>query len=168
MLKEPAIRNIDKLFDLYSGSHQDPANRVIHWICIPFTTFGLLGLVWSIPFPHLEFLGKYNGFINWASFLIALSIYYYYRLSPVLSYGMLLIVFGFSALIVSLEKLEANSGWPQVWEICLGVFILALAGQIIGHKIEGRRTSLATELKFLIDGPFWLMHFLFKKAGIRY
>ena len=167
-MPKQVIRPIDQLFAKYSESHQNPTNKLIHWICVPLITFSLLGLIWAIPFPHLDFLGKYNGFINWASFLIAFAIYYYYRLSPVISYGMLLFVFVASFGIVSLEKLHNNSGWPEMWQVCLVIFILAWIGQFWGHKIEGRKPSFLDDLKFLLVGPAWLLHFICKKAGLRY
>ncbi len=168
MPKQVAKRPVDAYFNKYSESHQNHTNELIHWICVPLIVFSLFGLVWSIPFPHIEFLGKYNGFINWASFLIAFAIYYYYKLSPVLSYGMLLIIFAFSAAIVGLEKLHSNNGWPAVWQVCLAIFVLSWVGQFIGHKIEGKKPSFFDDIKFLLIGPIWLLHFVFKQAGIRY
>ena len=141
MIKQEALRPVDKLFAKFSESHQNPTNKLIHWICVPLITFSLLGLVWAIPFPHMDFLGKYNGFVNWASFLIGFSIYYYYRLSPVISYGMLLFVFAASAGIVALEKLHNNAGWPEMWQVCLIIFVLAWIGQFWGHKIEGKKSN---------------------------
>lgn len=162
-----AKREVDVLFDKYAESHQNHSNEVIHWICVPLIVFSLLGLVWAIPFPHLEFLGKYNGFINWASFLIAFSIYYYYRLSPVMSYLMLLLIFAMSYLIVQLERVEAAGG-PSLWLVCLVIFVLAWVGQFIGHKIEGKKPSFLQDVKFLLIGPIWLLHFICNKIGLRY
>ena len=161
-------RPIDLYFDKYAESHQNHTNEVIHWICVPLIVFSLFGLVWAIPFPHLEFLGKYNGFVNWASFLIAFAIYYYYKLSPVLSYVMLLIIMIFSAGIVGLEKLHNINGWPKMWQVCLIIFVISWIGQFIGHKIEGKKPSFFDDIKFLLIGPIWLLHFVFKKVGIRY
>lgn len=161
-------RPIDVYLGAYADSHQHSTNKLIHWICVPLITFSLLGLVWAIPFPQLAFLGKYNTFINWASFLIAFAVYYYYRLSVSLSYAMLLIVFTFSGAIVGLEQLEKLPGWPAMWHICLFIFILAWIGQFIGHKIEGKKPSFLQDLKFLLIGPVWLLHFLFKKVRIPY
>lgn len=158
---------VDMLFDKYAESHQNHTNETIHWICVPLIVFSLLGLVWAIPFPHLEFLGRYNGYINWASFLIAFSVYYYYRLSPVMSYLMLLLIFGMSILIVQLEKVEAAGG-PALWLVCLVIFVLAWIGQFIGHKIEGKKPSFLEDVKFLLIGPIWLLHFICKKVGLRY
>ena len=160
-------RPVDVYFDKYQESHNNPTNEIIHWICVPLIIFSLMGLVWSIPFPHLEFLGRYNGFVNWASFLIAFSIYYYYRLSPILSYFMLLIIVLFSYGIVSLEKWE-TAGGPAVWLVCLIIFIAAWIGQFIGHKIEGKKPSFLDDVKFLLIGPIWLLHFICRKLGLRY
>jgi len=166
-MKATPKSELDILFDKYAESHQNPTNKLIHWICVPLIVFSILGLVWTIPFPHLEFLGKYNGFVNWASFLIAFSIYYYYRLSPVMSYFMLLSVFVMSFLIVQLEKVEASGG-PAVWLVCAVIFVLAWIGQFIGHKIEGKKPSFLDDVKFLLIGPIWLIHFICNKIGVRY
>lgn len=160
-------RKVDVLFDEYALSHQHPSNKLIHWVCVPLIIFSLIGLVWSIPFPHLEFLGRYNGFVNWASFLIAFSGYYYYRLSPVLSYMMILLVFILALGIVQLEKWEIAGG-PAVWLVCAVIFMLSWAGQFIGHKIEGRKPSFLQDVKFLLIGPIWLLHFICKKTGLSY
>jgi uncharacterized membrane protein YGL010W len=168
MQKQAESRPVDVYFDKYSESHQNHTNEIIHWICVPAIVFSLFGLVWAIPFPYLEFLGKYNGYVNWASFLIAFAIYYYYKLSPVLSYFMLLLIMFFSAGIVSLEKMHNTAGWPQMWQVCLGIFVASWIGQFIGHKIEGKKPSFFDDIKFLLIGPIWLLHFVLKKAGIRY
>ena len=168
MQKQAESRPVDVYFDKYSESHQNHTNEIIHWICVPAIVFSLFGLVWAIPFPYIEFLGKYNGFVNWASFLIAFAIYYYYRLSPVLSYFMLLLIMFFSAGIVSLEKMHNTAGWPQMWQVCLGIFVIAWIGQFIGHKIEGKKPSFFDDVKFLLIGPIWLLHFILKKAKIKY
>lgn len=165
--KSEPKRPVDIYFDKYQESHNNETNEIIHWICVPLIIFSLLGLVWSIPFPHLNFLGKYNGFVNWASFIIAFSIYYYYRLSPVLSYMMLLLVVLMSWGIVSIEAWEKTGG-PALWLVSLIIFILAWAGQFIGHKIEGKKPSFLDDVKFLLIGPIWLLHFICLKVGIKY
>jgi uncharacterized membrane protein YGL010W len=81
---------------------------------------------------------------------------------------MLLAIFVFSGIIVGLEKAHKNEGWPEMWHLCLVVFVLAWIGQFIGHKIEGKKPSFLDDLKFLLIGPIWLLHFLFKKIGLRY
>jgi uncharacterized membrane protein YGL010W len=160
-------RPVDIYFDKYAESHQNPTNKLIHWICVPLIVFSLFGLIWAIPFPYIKFLGRYNGFLNWASFLIAFSCYYYYKLSPVLSYLMLIVLFAFSYIIIELATLQKTGG-PALWQICLAIFVLSWIGQFIGHKIEGKKPSFLDDIKFLLIGPIWLLHFILKKFSIRY
>ncbi|MEJ2883068.1 Mpo1 family 2-hydroxy fatty acid dioxygenase [Pedobacter sp. GR22-6] len=160
-------KEVDVLFDKYAESHQNPSNELIHWVCVPLIVFSLLGLVWAIPFPRFAFLGKYADYLNWASFLIAFAVYYYYRLSPVMSYMMLILICIMSFGIVSIEQ-WANSGGPAMWLVFTLIFVLAWIGQFIGHKIEGKKPSFLDDVKFLLIGPIWLLHFICKKAGIRY
>jgi len=160
-------KQVDILFDKYAESHQNPQNKLIHWICVPLIVFSLVGLVWAIPFPYIKMLGKYNGTFNWASFLIAFSIYYYYKLSPVLSYFMLIIVMLFCYAVTLLDQWQ-HAGGPMLWQSCLVVFVLSWVGQFIGHKIEGKKPSFLDDVKFLLIGPIWLLHFLLKKWGVKY
>jgi len=155
-------RPLDILLDEYASFHTNATNRVINYICIPLVSFGILAFVWSIPFPQIAFLGKYNGFINWASFLIAFVIYYYLRFSPLLSYAILFVLAGFSYLIVSLEKnvVLAQAG--------LLLFVIGNIGQLIGYKKEGRRPVFAQDFKFMLIAPMWLLTLLLKRFGIKY
>lgn len=158
------FRPIDKVISEYPAS--SITNQTLHFVAIPLILFGLLGLIWTLPFPHLSFLGKYNGFVNWASFVIAFSIYYYYRLSPVISYGVLLLVFAFSAGIVSLEKWQ-NKGGPALGVICLIVLILGLALQFFAMDRKSPGGNSALSPKNILISPFWLFYSIFKKAGLK-
>ncbi len=162
-----ASRPVDIYFAKYTESHQNPTNKLIHWICVPLIVFSLFGLLWAIPFPYLKFLGSYNGYFNWASFLIAFSIYYYYKLSPVLSYFMLLIVMAFSFGVIELADWQ-KAGGPALWLVCLIIFAISWVGQFIGHNIEGKKPSFLDDIKFLLIGPIWLLHFILKKFSVKY
>ena len=160
-------RTIDVLFDKYSENHQNSTNKIIHWICVPLIVFSIIGLVSAIPFPYIGFLGKYNMYINWFSLLMAACIYYYLKLSPILSY-LMLFFFGICYFfVIQLEYIEKQGGMA-LWQSSLVIFVLAWIGQFIGHKIEGKKPSFFDDLKFLLIGPIWLMHFGLKKLKIRY
>jgi uncharacterized membrane protein YGL010W len=161
-------RPIDVLFDKYGESHQDSTNKLIHWVCVPLIVFSLLGLIWLIPFPRLEFLGPYNTFINWASLLIAAAMYYYYTLSRPLFFLMIWVIALISFGVVRIELWERDGGGPQAWIVFVSIFVLAWIGQFIGHKIEGKKPSFFDDLRFLLIGPLWLLHFICKKVGIAY
>lgn len=160
-------KQIDILFDTYAESHQNSSNKLIHCVCVPLIVFSLLGLLWQIPFPHLEFLGRYNGYFNWASFLIAFAMYYYFTLSRVLFFIMIWIILALSYAIVKIEQ-AYGLGSKKAIAIYIAVFILSWIGQFIGHKIEGKKPSFLNDVKFLLIGPIWLLHFICKKINLKY
>ena len=156
------LRPVDALLDEYTSFHTLKTARILNYFCIPMVSFGILAFTWSIPFPHVDFLGKYNGFINWASFLIAFIIYYYLRLSPLLSYIMLFCLAGFSYIIVLLEK---NVVLPQIG---LLLFLLGNISQLIRFNSEGSEPTFAQRFKFMLIGPMWLFSLILRKFKIRY
>jgi uncharacterized membrane protein YGL010W len=80
---------------------------------------------------------------------------------------MLLMLMIFSLGIIELAAWQ-KAGGPALWLVCLVVFVISWAGQFIGHKIEGKKPSFLDDLKFLLIGPIWLLHFILKKFSIRY
>jgi uncharacterized membrane protein YGL010W len=48
----------------------------------------------------------------------------------------------------------------------VAVFVLAWIGQFIGHRIEGPRPSFLEDVKFLLVGPAWLLHSVYRRVGI--
>lgn len=157
---------LGKILSQFSASHSTAVNKLIHYITIPLVSFSVLALVWAIPFPFLSFLGRYNGFVNWASILIGIAVYYYYRVSPLLSYGILLLIFAFSAFIVALEKFHNQGDGPEMHIIPLLILLPALLAQVAGHRTEKTIPSVSSSLQSLMDGPLWLMNALFKKLGL--
>ena len=37
------MRKVDELFERYGESHRNPANKAIHWICVPLIVFSVIG-----------------------------------------------------------------------------------------------------------------------------
>jgi uncharacterized membrane protein YGL010W len=122
-------------------------------------------LVFSIPSgfiaAQLPFLGD---FANWATLTLFLVLIYYISLSPALTLGMLL----FSALCLGLANYLALTFPGMLAYISLAVFVVAWIVQFYGHKIEGKKPSFLKDVQFLMIGPAWLMHFIYKKIGIGY
>ncbi len=157
------MRAIDKLLNEYGESHQHSTNKTIHWICIPIIMFSLVGLLWSIPVPR----DIANGWINVGSVLIMLAMIYYIRLSINLFIGFLFIG---SFLIVGnyflFHSLKENS--LHLFLFSFTLFFFAWVGQFYGHKVEGKKPSFFKDLQFLLIGPAWLLHFIYKRIGITY
>ncbi|PAW93644.1 hypothetical protein CKK33_09110 [Mucilaginibacter sp. MD40] len=165
--KHEDLRPVEVFFARLDASHQNPTNRVLHYICVPLMVLGILGMAWAVPFPEIGFLKAYKGYFNWASFVIAIAIYYYLKLSPLLSYFMLFLMFGFSYLIMQFETWE-KAGGPQLSAVSVGILLLALLGQYIGGKIEGKEQSFNDDTKLAHVTPLWVMFRLTRKLKLRY
>lgn len=154
-----AERRIDWFLDKYGESHQNATNKLIHWVCVPSIMFSLLGMFYSIPFPIEKTL-----FANWATVFIGLALVYYLTLSLPMFIGFVVVGGG---MVVGNHAL-AQVVLDKLIYVSLGVFVVAWIGQFIGHKIEGKKPSFFEDVQFLLIGPAWLLHFIYKKVGIKY
>ncbi|MFI5356325.1 MAG: DUF962 domain-containing protein [Opitutales bacterium] len=155
-------KTADAWFADYGDSHQNHANELIHWICVPAIFFSVVGLIWSAPVPA-AWQGAAPWF-NWSQPAMALAFLFYLRLSPALSCGMLAFM---AVCYCGISLLALACPWA-VWQVCLALFVAAWIGQFVGHKIEGRKPSFFKDVVFLLIGPAWLLHFIYKRAGQRY
>ena len=156
------MQNINALLDEYGDSHENRANKFIHWICVPVIVWTVVALLWSIPFPlSLQIVWIP---VNWATLALVLVQIYYFRLSFKLGLGLL----AYNVLMIWITVwVMAVSPWP-LWQVALAVFVLAWIGQFIGHVFEGKRPSFFKDLQFLLIGPAWLMSFIYRRFGIPY
>lgn len=157
------MRKIDQLLAEYGESHQNATNKAIHWICVPLIFFSVVGLVASIPSQIVQVVLGENPFANWATVALIVALAYYITLSIPLAVGMML----FSAACLYLTRVVVAQGWA-LWLVCLIIFVVAWIGQFYGHKVEGKKPSFFKDLQFLLIGPAWLMHFIFKRVGLPY
>lgn len=159
------MRKIDALLSEYGESHQNATNKAIHWFCVPLIFFSIVGLIGSIPSGILQSVfGEAAIYANWAAVLLAMALIYYTTLSIPLAIGMLL--FG-SFCLFAMHQIVISSVAP-LWAVSLGIFVAAWIGQFYGHKVEGKKPSFLKDIQFLMIGPAWLMHFIYKKLGIPY
>ena len=155
-------KTADQWFAEYGESHQNDPNEIIHWICVPVIFFSVVGLISSLPVP--ADWQSATVWFDWSLPAMGLALLFYLRLSPALGCGMLAFMAG---CYCGLALLRWFSPVP-VWQVCLGLFVLAWIGQFIGHQIEGQKPSFLKYVFFLLIGPAWLMTKLYKKAGQRY
>ncbi len=161
------MKSADTWFELYGESHQNPTNKAIHWACVPAILFATIGLFWAIPAPEFfrEVLpGSYEPLLNWGSVLVLCAMVFYIRLSLSIALGMLFV--SMACLWGNLQILEQGS--DSLWQINAGIFVVAWIFQFVGHKIEGMKPSFFQDLQFLLVGPAWLLHFVYKKLGVPY
>jgi uncharacterized membrane protein YGL010W len=154
-------RRIDVLLAEYGDSHQNPTNKAIHWIAVPVIAWSVIAILWVLPTPALFHATPY---LNWATIACALAVIYYLTLSVPLAIGMA----AFSVIAIAIIRLlEANITINLEW-IAGSLFVFAWIFQFAGHEVEGKKPSFFKDLQFLLIGPAWLMHFLFRRLGIPY
>jgi uncharacterized membrane protein YGL010W len=159
------MRKIDQLLAEYGESHQNSTNKTIHWICVPLIFLSVVGLIASIPSSMVQsVLGENNPYANWAAIVLILVLIYYVSLSIPLSVGMML----FGALCLFIVNFIAQANVAPLWVVSLLIFFVAWVGQFYGHKVEGKKPSFLKDVQFLLIGPAWLMHFIYKRVGIPY
>jgi uncharacterized membrane protein YGL010W len=159
------MRRIDELLAEYGESHQNTTNKTIHWICVPLIFFSIVALIASIPADVLiKMAGEQDAFTNWATLVLLLATVYYVSLSIPLTIGLVLFSIGCLEMAFYLSNLNLLS----LWQIALIIFVLAWIGQFYGHNIEGKKPSFLKDIQFLLIGPAWLMHFIYKKFRIPY
>lgn len=155
------MRPADDWFNDYGASHQNPTNKAIHWICVPFILLTVLGMLWAAPVPAA--MASVSPWLNWATVVMVLSLIYYFALSPSLGAGMSIVLALFAYILHTL----AAAGLPMM-TASVSVFVLAWIGQFIGHHIEGKKPSFFKDIQFLMIGPIWLLGFIYRRMGVTY
>ena len=134
-------------------------------MCVPLIFFSIVGLIASIPAELVQrFLGEGNPYANWAAVGTILILIYYVSLSIPLGFGMLL----FTLLCLYGVRLISQADIAPLWLVSIIIFVVAWIGQFYGHKVEGKKPSFLKDIQFLLIGPAWLMHFVYRKLGIPY
>jgi len=165
--KKREVRPVDKYFAELNDSFA-LGNKVLYAIFLAIAFFGIMGLIWMIPFPQFQFLInlKMHTFLNWGSFFIAIVIYLYLKLAATLSYAALFSISVMSFFIVQLEYVEKDGG-PSVVLVCSILSLIGLGGLFFLSKKE-KSISPADFFKLLSVGPIWLWSKVFDRFNIKY
>jgi uncharacterized membrane protein YGL010W len=144
---QSGTRNVDRLLERYGEFHRNPANKAIHWVCVPLIAWSVLAALWTVsPLAVYAAIGVMTVFYLWLSLPLAL--------------GMLVVL----ALMV----------WPltllgsRALFVSIAVFVTAWIGQFIGHILEGRKPAFLEDVRSLLIGPVWLLADLYRRLGIAY
>jgi uncharacterized membrane protein YGL010W len=156
-----ATRRIDLLLAEYGESHQNPTNKAIHWFAVPVIAWSVIAILWVLPTPRFF---PESLYFNWATIVCALAVIYYLTLSIPLAIGMV----AFSLIAIAIIRLVEDTISVKLEWIAGTLFVFAWVFQFAGHEVEGKKPSFFKDLQFLLIGPAWLMHFLFRRLGIPY
>jgi uncharacterized membrane protein YGL010W len=155
------MRTVAEWLGDYGASHDNPTNKLLHWLCVPPIVLSVMGLLWSLPVPAA--FAAASPWLNWATVAAAAAVIYYFALSPALAAGVLLAFLVLLAVTHSLAQLP----WP-LWLTSLVIFVVAWIGQFVGHSIEGKRPSFFKDVQFLLIGPLWLLAAAYRRFGVPY
>jgi uncharacterized membrane protein YGL010W len=151
------MKALNEWFEEYSVSHKNLTNKKIHYICVPLIFFSVVGLFMSIPSQILNPLASIHPVLaNWAFIVLVFVLFFYFRLSIIM--GLKMLVFTTICLIVNYIIAQSL---PLFW-FSIAVFTVGWIGQFYGHKIEGKKPSFIKDLQFLLIGPAWVIHSVFK------
>jgi hypothetical protein len=157
----PNLTLIDKQFADYNAIYHTANKRVILLISACLLLLGLMGILWAAPFPQIKFLGQYAAYINWASFFIALIGFFYYRLSPVICYLVILLLFAFSYIITSLQNWEHAGGFSLRLISTLLIGAGLLMAILINKRMLGKVTVWKAFYYWLLT-PAWFLSLVLK------
>lgn len=152
------MKTLVQWIDSYSVCHQNPANQLIHHVCVPSIQFSLLGLLWLVKIPFMDTLPYYVS--NMAVLLTLVALLFYFYLSWRIALGMLLMT------LVMLYGIDFLYTSDILLEAAIIIFVVAWVGQFIGHIIEGKKPSFFEDLRFLLIGPLWVLVHLYQALGI--
>lgn len=160
------MKSAQQWFEEYGVSHQNPTNKLIHWICVPAIFFSIVGLLTSIPSSTISswLPGNLQPYFNFATIAMLLALIFYLLMSWRIFLGMILIAGIAIWGNVQLDSLDFLS----LWALSIIIFVVAWIGQFIGHHIEGAKPSFFKDLQFLLVGPAWLLGFIYQRLGIKY
>ena len=84
------MKSVDQWLAEYGESHRNPANKLLHWICVPVIVVSLIGLLWYLPVPQQ--LRAVSPLLNWGTVLLVAAVLYYVAMSWSLALGKVLFV----------------------------------------------------------------------------
>jgi uncharacterized membrane protein YGL010W len=150
------MRKIEEWLSEYGESHQNPTNKIIHFICVPLIFFSIVGLLHTIKLVNI--LGIK---ITLAEVILVGVAAYYFLLSVIIAIGMILFAISCLGLCYVIEHTIGH-----LLIVSATIFVLAWIAQFYGHKIEGKKPSFLKDIQFLMIGPAWIMSFLLRKIGL--
>ncbi|MGB2150269.1 MAG: DUF962 domain-containing protein [Cobetia amphilecti] len=156
-IKTAAHRRLHEALEHYAASHQHRENIRMHLVCVPVIFTASLILLWRLlggqglsSEPGLGVWMLPGGVVTLAVLAV------YARFSPrVLG---VMAVWALASLALMFVMLGLN--WP-VTPMMLAAFVVAWIGQVVGHRIEGRKPAFLDDLRQLLIGPLFVLVELF-------
>ena len=150
------MKSISQWLGEYGESHQNPTNKMVHFVCVPAIFFSIVGFFYCVKLPALSCCT-----LTLAHIALILVAIYYMLLSVPLAIGM-----GLYSILCLLLCRVIEQATSHLFVVCAVIFVIAWVIQFWGHSVEGKKPSFLKDIQFLMIGPAWIMSFLYKKMGM--
>ncbi len=155
------MRSREQFIEKYAQSHANPANQVIHLVCVPAIFAATAALGWVVPLGRLlpRVPVEWAHWINLGTLGALPVLAFYARLGlPSLLTGLGWLALSFGACVA-----VQASGVSLLWSAA-AVWLVAWVVQVYGHRLEGAKPSFLDDLVFLLIGPLFVQDKLLRLA----
>lgn len=154
------MRRADRLTRIlasYGGYHRDPRNRLTHY-------FGVPGIIYAVLVPLALSVRTVLGTpLRLDEIVVAVAAIGYVCLDVALGLALTLVL----ALLAAAAQATAAAGSALALTVAAVVFVLGWALQLLGHRLEGNRPALLTNLAQILVAPLYLIAELGFALGLR-
>lgn len=141
----------------YGRFHRDPRNRLTHYFGVPAIIYAVL-----IPLAlHVDFVAGVP--LRLDRIIIVLAALGYISLDPGLGLPLTLAL----ALLGAAAEATCVWGSSPALVVAATVFVLGWTLQLLGHRLEGNRPALLTNLAQILVAPLYLTAELGFSLGLR-
>jgi uncharacterized membrane protein YGL010W len=141
----------------YGRYHRDPRNRLTH-------CFGVPAIIYAVLIPLALHVNTFADVpLHPDRIVIALAAIGYIALDPGLGLPLTLVL----ALLGAAAEATRALGPAIALAVAAGVFVLGWALQLLGHRLEGNRPALLTNLAQILVAPLFLTAELEFSLGLR-
>lgn len=137
---------------MYSAFHRDWRNRATHYFGVPMISFSLF-----LPFGLIPLVGP----INVATIFLIVSLVVYLRWDRDVALAMAAFYVPAYFVAMWIVAQGAATAWTTFAVLHIGGWII----QLVGHKFEGNRPALASNLFQSFVSPFFLTAEIFFALG---
>jgi len=157
MATSGATLRLTGILAAYGRFHRDPRNRRIHY-------FGVPAIIYSLLIPATLHVDTVAGVpLPLDRVIVALAAVGYILLDAWLGLSLTLAL----ALLAAAAEATAALGPAYALAIAAAVFVLGWALQLLGHRLEGNRPALQTNLAQILVAPLFLTAELGFSLGLR-
>lgn len=141
----------------YAAYHRDPRNRLTHFFGVPTIVFSYLLL---LSYPQVDIAGFP---VSAALVFTAVMTLYYMTLDAVIGFALGLV------MVPLLYAAHLVAGMPLSVGVAafLASFLGGWAVQLLGHKFEGNRPALVSNVWQMFVAPLFLMAEVFFMLGLK-